>query len=791
MLKNYFLVALRGLKKSKTFSFINIFGLALGITCSLLIYLWIQDEKKVDNFHAKGDRLYRIYERQYIDNKIDAGYYSPGVLADELKKIIPEVERASSFAWETPDPYTFEAGSKILKQPGCFAGADFLDMFSYPLLKGKAGTALQTPTSIAISEKMAINFFGSAAEAIGKTIRWDNRKDLTVNAVFANVPKYASVKFDFLINWTTFLDDNGWAKDWTNNGPGTFLQLRADADPALVRNKIRKFLDNYNKEQTASFRIELGMQRFGDTNLHSKFENGEIVGGRIEYVKLFSFVAAFILLIACINFMNLTTARSAKRAKEIGVRKVVGAVRSKLMRQFLGEAMFITLLAVVLSLILLLFLLPAFNQLTGKDIILPFASLKFWIGLVCLTLVTGFIAGSYPSLFLSSFKPILVLKGTLKFTSSAAMFRKGLVVFQFVLSIVLIIGTIVVSRQVDYVQTTNLGYDRENLVYIPLEGDLTPQYHVFKQEALKMPGVKFITRASQAPTAISNGTGGVDWDGKDPNTSPQFTHASIGLDYTTTMQLLLAEGRDMSKNFRSDTAGYILNESALAKTGIKDPIGKRLTFWGRKGTIIGVVKDFHFASLHEPIRPLILRFGENEGYGNVLVRTEIGKTKQALKSLEKLCKQLNPKFPFTYYFSDEEYQKLYKSEQVVSKLSNYFAFLAILISCLGLLGLAMFTAEQRTKEIGIRKVLGASLVSLFGLQSKEFLKLIILALLIASPLAWWMMNKWLMNFAYQISIGWWVFLVAGATVILIALITVSTQAIKAAVANPVQSLRTE
>ncbi|MGK2864664.1 MAG: ABC transporter permease [Chitinophagaceae bacterium] len=791
MWKNYFLVALRGLKKNKVFSFINIFGLALGITCSLLIMLWVQDERSIDNFHANGNRLFTVYERQYIDQKIDAGYFTPGLLAEEMKKVIPEVEKASGFAWDTPDLFTFEAGNKIIKQEGCFAGDDFLEMFSYPLLKGNAATALSSPVSLVISEDMATHFFGSVDAAIGKTMRWENQKDLTVTAVFANIPKHASVKFSFLINWATFFDGNGWAKEWGNNGPRTYLLLRADAEPLLVRNKIKKFLDTYNKEQSSSFRIELGLQRFGDMHLYSRFNNGEIDGGRIEYVKLFSLVAIFILLIACVNFMNLTTARSAKRAKEIGVRKVVGAVRSKLMRQFLGEALFITMLAVLLSLILLSFLLPAFNHLTGKTINLPFDDFQFWFRLIGLTFITGIIAGSYPSLFLSSFKPIMVLKGKLIFSTSAALFRKGLVIFQFVLSIVLIIGTIVVSRQIDYVQTTNLGYDRENLLYIPLEGDITKQYTVFKQEALKMPGIKFITRITQTPTEISNGTGGVDWDGKEPNTTPQFTQASIGYDFTKTMNLPLAEGRDLSRNFATDSVGYILNETALLKTGIKDPIGKRLTFWGRKGTIVGIVKDFHFASLHDPIKPLVLRFGENEEYGNVLVRTEPGKTKMALQNLEQLCKKLNPKFPFTYYFSDEQYQKLYRSEQVVSKLSNWFAFLAILISCLGLLGLAMFTAEQRTKEIGIRKVLGASMTSLFGLLSKDFLKLILISLIIASPLAWWAMNKWLMNFAYQIHIGWWVFILAGMLVIIIAAITVSTQAIRAAIANPVKALRSE
>jgi putative ABC transport system permease protein len=435
--------------------------------------------------------------------------------------------------------------------------------------------------------------------------------------------------------------------------------------------------------------------------------------------------------------------------------------------------------------------LPGFNQLTGKDIHIPFNESRFWFSIAGLLLITGFISGSYPALYLSSFKPVKVLKGLPKFSNTALWFRKGLVVFQFMLSIILIIGTIVVSKQVNYIQTVNLGYDRENLLYIPLEGDLTPKYTLFKQEVINMPGIKDVSRITDNPTQIQNGTGGVQWEGKDPNVDIQFTQSAVGYDFAKTMHLQLAQGRDFSKNFATDSAGYIINEAALKRIGYKDPIGKPLTFWDKPGTIIGVLTDFHFNSMHEQINPLVLRLGENIEWGSALVRTEPGKTKEALEGLEKICKKLNPKFPFTYKFSDEEYAKLYKSEQVVSKLANYFAFLAIFISCLGLLGLVIFTSEQRTKEFGIRKVLGASAGSLFNLLSKEFLLLVFIALIIASPLAWIVMNKWLQDYAYHVNVSWWMFVIAGVLAILVALVTVSFQAIKAAVANPVKSLRTE
>lgn len=789
MFKNFFKVAIRGLWRQKGYSFLNVGGLAIGMACTLLILLWIRDERAVDNFHAKGDRLYSVFERQYYDGKIESGHFTPGVLPEEMKKVLPEVELSSGF--DGGERMTFQVGDKILKQDGAYAGADFFRMFTYPLLQGTAESALAAPANIAISRKMAVAFFGSPAAAMGKTIRNENKRDMKVTAVFEDLPSIASQRFEYVMNWYAYLDDNNWAKDWGNNGPQTYILLRKDANAARFDKQIAKFLVKYNKYQSKSFYIELGIQRFGDLYLHSQIVNGKIEGGRVEYVRLFSIVAIFILCIACINFMNLTTARSVKRAKEIGIRKVVGAVRPSLVRQFMGEAVLLAFVSILFAIGIVLLALPGFNQLTGKEIAFPFGSLSFWLSIGALVLVTGLLSGSYPALFLSAFQPIRVLKGTMRFSPATGWFRMGLVVFQFMLSIVLIVGTIVVSEQVNYVQSVNLGYDRENLVTIPLEGDLTGKYKVFKEEAMQLPGVALVTRASQSPTNIENGTLGVDWDGKDPNNTIMFTNTSTGYDYTRTMGLQIKEGRDYSPAYGTDTVGYILNEEAAKRIAYKDPIGKRLTFWGKKGTIIGVVRNFHFNSLHEPIKPLIIHYGETDDYGNVLVRTKAGQTKEALKGLEVLCRRINPRFPFTYQFADEQYRNLYKSEEVVHGLANCFAALAIFISCLGLLGLAMFTAEQRTKEFGIRKVLGAKIGTLFALLSKDFLMLVVLAFVFATPLAAWAMHTWLKQFAYRIDLEWWVFALAGAMAVLIALATVSFQAIKVAVANPVKSLRTE
>jgi putative ABC transport system permease protein len=790
MIKNYLLVALRNLKRNKVFSFINILGLALGMACSLLILLWVQDECSVDSFHANKDRLYNIVQRQYYDGKVEAGYYTPGVLAPELKKKIPGIEKSVDYTGFTDD-LTFQVGDKIIKEAGSYASEEFFSMFTYPLLQGKAATALNDPSSFTISKKMANQFFGSPEAAIGKTIRCENKTDFKITGVFDDVPKNSTFKFEFVANWFYYLDQNSWAKEWGNNGPATTIMLRADAKPAEISARIKKFLDGYNKEQNANFRQELDIQPYDQIYLHGDFKNGKTAGGRIEYVKLFGIIAVFIMLIACINFMNLTTARSVKRAKEIGIRKVVGAVRMVLMRQFIGEAILLAFISTIIALLLTALMLPAFNGLTSKQIAFPFSNPFFWIEIIILTIVTGFISGSYPAFFLSSFNPVTVLKGTLKFSSGAAIFRKGLVVFQFVLSIVLIIGTIIISKQVNYIQSKDLGFNRENLVYIHVEGDLREKYNLFKDQVLNMPGIKAVTRMTETPTSLGSNTGGVDWDGKDPNSQPSFTQASVGYDFVSTLNIKIARGRDFSKDFGTDSVGYILNEAAARRIAYKDPIGKRLTFWGKKGTIVGVIKDFHYSSLRFPIEPLILRLRDKEQWGDILVKTEAGKTKEAIATLGQLCKTLNPKFPFSYQFADEEFNKGYKSESIIGKLSNCFAFLAIFISCLGLLGLAMFTAEQRTKEFGIRKVLGASISGLITLLSKEFLLLVLVALVIASPLAWWAMTKWLQDYQYHTQISWWMFAAAGLMAVIIALLTVSFQAIKAALTNPVKSLRSE
>lgn len=787
MIRNYFRIAWRNLIRNKAFSTINIMGLALGVTCSLLMILWIQDERSMDKFHLHDDYLYQVYIKQSSEGKVDGGYLTQGPLPEALKKDVPEVEYASGLQYYPP--VAFLANDKIVKMTGAYAGPDFLRMFSYPILQGTKETALSKPGTVAISRHMADVFFGSPEKAIGQIIRYEDTTNLAVSAVF-DVPATSSQQFDFLRTWDDFVKPNAWTKTWGSFSPATYIQLRAQADRNKVAAKIKDFVYNYQPKNKSSY-TELGLQRYSEKYLHSTFENGEPAGGRIAYVRLFTLLAIFILLIACINFMNLATAYSAKRAKEVGVRKVVGARRGVLIIQFIGEAMLLATIATVIAVLVAVLLIPAFNQLSGKQLSIPFGSAAFWGTLAGLLLLTGFVAGSYPALFLSSLNPTRVLKGSLKFSNGATWFRKGLVVFQFTLSIVLIVGMMVIYRQMDYIQTKNLGYDRQNLLYIPLEGTLLSKYDVFKAQAANIPGVLAITKMKENPTVIEHHKGDIHWTGKDPEDAASFADAVVGYDFVKTMHLQILDGRDFSRDFGNDSGSYILNETAVKRIGYTNPVGQYFMLAGVQGKIIGVLKDFHFNSMHDAIEPLVIRLDEHPKWGNILVRTETGRTKAVLAGLEGICRNMNPNFPFTYQFSDQEYTKLYKSEQMVSQLCNYFAFLAIFISCLGLFGLAMFTAGQRTKEIGVRKVLGASETNIFVLLSSSFLQPVVLGMGIAFPLAWFAMSQWLQHFAYKIDLDWWIFGLAGTVTIFIALLTVSFQSIRAALMNPVKSLKSE
>ncbi|HLZ16277.1 MAG TPA: FtsX-like permease family protein, partial [Cyclobacteriaceae bacterium] len=723
---------------------------------------------------------------------------------EDIQHIAPEVEKIGSYAtgYELPWGHseTFQFGDKIQKFDGSRAREDFFTMFSYPLVAGDVNAGLHDISSISISRKMAEFFFQTAQNAIGKSLRYENKIDFTVNAVFENITPQSSLTFDFLINWESQIKQ----LDWASPVVLTTLQIHESANISATETKLNRYLQSKRAKNDPEI-VTVGLRPFGDKYLNSTFVNGKPQEGRKAYVRIFTGVAIFILVIACINFMNLATARSVKRAKEVGVRKVVGSSRVSLISQFFGESILLAFLALGVSIPIMQILLPSFNGLTGKQIASPIATPSYWIILLGLMLATGAVAGSYPALYLSSLKPARILRGTLRFTNSAVWLRKGLVCFQFVLSIALLIATVVISSQTRFVQNKNLGYDRENLIYITLEGDLIPKYSLFKERALNMPGVEMVDRSSEAPHAMgfvvdendglkntNTGDDAIKWEGKEKNSSVGFKPASVGFDFVKIMNLKLADGRDFSKSFATDSAdAFMVNEEAVKQMGIKDPIGKWISAWNKKGHIIGILKDYHTHSLREPIKPLIIDVKEYEVFGVIIARLEPGKTKEALTGLEAVCHEINPNYPFSFQFLDQEYDKLYRTEKIITKLTNTFAALGIAISCLGLLGLVMFAAEQRTKEIGIRKVLGATVTNIVNLLSKEFLTLVLVSFLIAAPIAGYLMNQWLQGFAYKIDLAWWIFAVAGTSALFIALLTISIQAFQAAVANPVKSLRSE
>jgi ABC-type antimicrobial peptide transport system permease subunit len=778
----------RNLVKNKVYSVINITGLSLGLTCSLMIALWVIDEYSVDAFHEKEDRMFIVTSREIINGEITyGGHDTPGLLGEELAKTIPEIEYACSFGWNTWN--TLSVGDKRIKVPGNFAAPDFLKIFSYPLLFGSREAALQSPESIIISRRLAVTLFGSPEQALDQSLRFDNYKDLKVTAVFENLGGNVSEQFDFISNYHFFAEREGnWIRDFDNSGPTTFVLLKENVDADAVRSKMQHFLRNYDKDYETD-RLELGLQLFSEKYLYSNFKNGEVSGGRIEYVRLFEVVAVFILLIACINFMNMSTARSVSRAKEIGVRKAIGAMKSVLINQFMIEALMSTTIAVLVSIGLMSLLLPEFNLLTGKNIASPLPQPWFWTGIGTLTIVTVIFSGSYPALFLSSFKALAAIRNNFKVSSSSVFFRKALVVFQFALSIIFVVGMIVISNQVDYLNNKNLGYQKDNLIYVKTEGNVGSNFPVFKNELMQIPGVTGVTSVSSRPVELENTTTGVSWEGKSPDVKPVFTVMAASYDFIKTMNAKLVYGRDFSEEY-ADSANYIVNEAALKIIGYKDPIGMPLTFWGVKGTIVGVVEDFHFNSLHVPIEPLVIRMQRNF-WGYAVIRTEPSRTAEALPAVEAMYKKFNPDFVFAIQFADEEYAAIYKSEQVAQQLSKYFAVLSIFISCLGLLGLVMFSAAQRTKEVGIRKVLGANTIQIVTLLSGDFMKLVGISILFSFPIAYYVMDEWLGNFEYHIGIQWWMFAAAGAGAIAIALFTLSFQAVKAAMANPVNSLKAE
>ena len=787
MWRNFILVTFRNFARYKYFAAINLTGLALGLSCSIFIMLWVTDEWNFDRFHANGPRLFQIMKRDFFaEGRVEVYPQGPGILIDALKGEVPEIEMGSQMSWDYRQVLT--VGAETHQESGRFVQPDFLQMFSYPLIKGDPSTALAQTTGIVISESLAQRYF-KGEDPMGKLVKVRNKEEYIVTGIVKDVPRNSRFQFDYLLHWEIFLKQNDWARSWDNNAPRAFVMLRDPAQVQAVNAKIKDFVHQRVEDPKTDI-SELFLQPYQDGYLYSRFTNGQLDGGRIDYVRSFSIVGIVVLVIACINFMNLATAQSLRRAKEIGIRKTTGAARSLLVTQFLGEAIVFSVISLGVALVIVELALPSFQALTDKQVSLPYSD-PAWLGILLgVTLMTGVFAGTYPAFFLSAFDAVKALKGSLKFGAAPVMFRKGLVVFQFSLTILLIFCTLVVYRQLEYIKDKNLGFDRENLAVIELQGDLRNKMDVLVSESSRLPGVKSVSISTTPPLAMGNSTTAVSWPGKRPDLQMAITQMSVGYDYLSTMGIELKEGRDFSREFATDSVAYVVNEEMVRKMGIENPLGTIITFWSRRGPIIGVVKDYHIGSFHEAIEPIILHL--HPEWSNLMIaRLEAGRTTEALDELKQVCAKLNPAFPFDYHFVDETFDQLYRSETTVGMLANYFSSLAIFISCLGLLGLIVFTAGQRTKEIGVRKVMGATVPDIVGLLSKDFLVLVAVAFAIAAPLAWHVLNGWLEDFAYRTVIGVSVFVISGVVSLGLALATISYQALKAALENPIRSLRSE
>lgn len=779
MIENYFKLTWRNIKANKVLSFLNILGLTSGLFCFLLIYLWISSENSVNKYHTNSEALYSVYLTS--SNGAEYAYGTPSLLYKELKEKVPEIEGVAAMS-NNNRSYTFSNNTKVLKQKGKYVSEDYFKMFSFNILEGNASNALSNPNTIAISKEMAELFFEDVKSAIGETLTFENSKALKITMIFEIGSKNTTEKSDFYLSFDSLFADSPWMSDWKNLGTYTFVQLTEGSDIKQLEQKLKPFLIDYNLGGLA-----IQLQPYGDSYLYSDLESG---GGKIEYVHLFGIIAFLIMLIASINFMNLASAGSIKRAKEIGVRKVLGAGKGSLVAQFLGEAILLSLSSLFFALIFIALVLPIFNQITDKNIDLANLPVSTWVMVILITLFTGILSGSYPAFLLSSFKVTDIFKKKIETSSTTKWIRKALVVFQFTISVVFISCMLIISKQIDYVQNKDIGFERENLLAVTLSEDLKKNFNAFKAGALQISGVTSVTKTSHILLGDYGTSPEVIWNGKSDDDGSLFTGMVGSLDFIKTYGAKLLMGRDLIHN-NSDNIEYLINESAMRQMNMENPLGQPLSFWGNSGTIVGVVKDFHFSSLKESIFPLVIRSEGYAEFNTAFVKYNAGDEQQTLASLESLHTTLNPAFPFEYKFMDSEYNKLYKSESTFYKLSTFFSILAILISCLGLFGLVIFTAEQRTKEIGIRKVVGASVFAITSLITRDFIKLILLGIIIGVPLAWYFMNLWLANYEYRIEMPWWVFVQTGVLIISIALVTVSIESIKAAVANPIKSLRNE
>ncbi len=778
MFKHHLLIIYRNLIRSRSAFVINLAGLSLGLASVFIIYLWIHDELSFDRYHEKGASLYQVMTNTKGDKGIETAKDTPHTLSEIPLSEMPEVEYIVTATPGSFFPaFTLSGNNRKVKGTGKFASKDFFGIFSYPLIQGNSSSVLSDKKAIVLSQSQAQILFKTIDNVVGKTVSWEVagiKRECIVTGVFRDVPVNSAERFDFVLSFDELKDMMQMTPTWTSEPFSTYLTIRKGVDADAFSEKLNQYIAGKSKDTTRRFFLA----QYADNYLYGNYENGIQSGGRIEYVKLFSMIALFILAISCINFMNLSTAKASRRMKEVGVKKALGVSRGMLILQYLGESVLMSFLALIVAVVLVFLLVPGFNEITEKRIEFNLSN-EVLLVVFLITLLTGLLSGSYPALFLSGFKPAFILKGKLSNSIGEQFTRKGLVVFQFSLSIIFIVSVLVLYKQIDYVQTKNLGFDKNNVVYFESEGKES-----FLNEIKNLPGIE--KTSNMIGSFIGNkfvAQGGINWNGK------RIPVHSFGVNYglIETLGIEVSEGRSFSKNFGSNKSEVILNEAAVKVLGLKDAVGTVIKGQGNDVEIIGVVKDFHFQSLHEKIEPVSFRLDDN-GASTIVVKIQPGREKEALGNLETVYKKFHPGLPFEYKFLDRDYQALYASERQVSVLARYFAALSILISCLGLYGLSAFTAESRLREIGIRKVLGASVFGIVRLLSGEFAKMILISICISMPLSYLIAKTWLDGFAFRIELEWWYFYGTGLVTIAIALITVSFQSCKSALTDPVKSL---
>lgn len=785
MLSNYMLIAWRNLLRHKGYAFINILGLTVGLAANVFILLWVTDELSFDRFHTNGDRIFQVLvNSEYPDGRIETYAATPALLKDAIESQIPEVELATQYSMETEQLVKFE--SHAYSETGIYADPALFKVFSFPIVNGDPTKPLTGIKSIAISENLAAKLFESE-NPIGKTLQLGESNELTVTSVFAGIPQNSTLQFDFVVPFELFIKENPWTQHWKSGGSKTAVMLKSAALMGEANRKLSDLIKNNCDDCTTTPLLF----PFLKSRLYAEFENGKNAGGRIQQVILFGAVAALILVMACINFMNLSTARSANRSREVGVRKSIGAKKSDLVIQFMTESVLLSFIAMLFAIMIVQLLLPFFNDVTAKSIQIDFTNPVLVVGILGVTLVCGMLAGSYPAFILSRFNPAKVLKGNTQLGLTGNALRKSLVVVQFTASLILVVGSITVYKQIVFISQRNLGFDKENIIVVDRNEGIAKNFAVIKNDLKQLPGVESFAFGGNNIFTVPITTTDPVWPGKPSNSSIAFKIYRCDAEFIPTMNIKMQSGRNFIEG--QDASNYIINKKAAEVMGLslESAVGTQLEMWNGKGKVVGITDDFHNSNLKFGIEPLIFMYSENNGAHYFIKLNSQASTTATIEKVGSVFNQHNPNYPFEYTFLDDVFNREYLMETVVGKLSLSFTVIAILISCLGLVGLASFTAERRTKELGIRKVMGASVWDLVIMLGNGFLGLFGFSLLVGIPIAWYLVSEYLSDYAFRTQISWSTYLATSLFMLLVTLLSVGYQSVKAATANPVEALRTE